>query len=123
VLLTTHYLEEAERLCDRICILDEGEVVETDTPDELRRRRADTVRIRLDGALENGDLERAMADDDGIAAVETNGRTVTVEADRPPEAIATLATRVTDHGRTIADVDVERTSLEDVFVDLTRLDD
>ncbi|MFB6304480.1 MAG: ATP-binding cassette domain-containing protein [Haloferacaceae archaeon] len=123
VLLTTHYLEEAERLCDRICILDEGDVVEIDTPDELRRRRADTVRIRLDGSLGNGELERAMAEDDGIAAVETNGRTVTVEADRPPEAIAALATRVTDHGRTIADVDVERTSLEDVFVDLTRLDD
>ncbi|MFB6080260.1 MAG: ATP-binding cassette domain-containing protein [Haloferacaceae archaeon] len=124
VLLTTHYLEEAERLCDRICILDEGEVVETGTPDELRRRRADTVRIRLDRALSNGQgLIETVADDDAIAAVETDGRTVTVEADRPPEAIAALATRVTDHGRTIADIDVERTSLEDVFVDLTRLDD
>ncbi|MFB6301413.1 MAG: ATP-binding cassette domain-containing protein [Haloferacaceae archaeon] len=124
VLLTTHYLEEAEQLCDRICILDGGEVVEIGTPAEFRRKRADTVRVRLDRALENGHgLTEAVADEDGIAAVEADGRTVTVEADRPPEAIAALATRVTDHGRTIADVDVQRTSLEDVFVDITRLDD
>jgi ABC-2 type transport system ATP-binding protein len=124
VLLTTHYLEEAERLCDRICILDAGEVVEVAPPDELRRKRADTVRVRLDRALENGHgLTETMAEEEGIAAVEADGRTVTVEADRPPEAIAALATRITDHGRTIADVDVTRTSLEDVFVDLTRLDD
>ncbi|MFB6281292.1 MAG: ATP-binding cassette domain-containing protein [Haloferacaceae archaeon] len=124
VLLTTHYLEEAERLCDRICILDDGEVVEVGTPADLRRKRADTVRVRLDSALENGHgLTETVAAEEGIAAVEADGRTVTVEADRPPEAIAALATRVTDHGRTIADVDVERASLEDVFVDLTRLDE
>ena len=58
VLLTTHYIEEAERLCDRVAIIDYGKVIKTGTPRELKHSSAGTTRIevRLAKPIENGVL-------------------------------------------------------------------
>jgi len=116
VLLTTHYIEEAERLCDRVCIMEAGQSVAVDTPAELRRRGTDTHHLRLEGRPPRGAL-------DGIEEVVAVGRTaegLTVEATRSTGALPAVVTALTEAGVTVTDAETEQTTLEDVFVDMTR---
>ena len=115
VLLTTHYIEEAERLCDRVAILDEGEVVEVSTPDELMDRGTDTVRIKLAEALEaapevaNGDVEVTVEDGDLVVETRNAGAT-----------LAEVMRRLDSAGHEVVDIEMSRTSLEEIFVDITK---
>ncbi len=115
VLLTTHYIEEAERLCDRVAILDEGEVVEVSSPDELMGRGKDTVRVSLAEPLDavpaslDGDYETRV--EDGELVVETRNAGGT---------LAEVMRALDDEGREVVDVEMSRTSLEEIFVDMTR---
>ncbi|MFB6147133.1 MAG: ATP-binding cassette domain-containing protein [Halobacteriaceae archaeon] len=119
ILLTTHYIEEAERLCDRVCILDEGQQVEVDTPAELRRRGTDAIRLDLDEVP----AETApLRDLDDVVAVSERSGGLTVQARRSGQVLPAVITALDRNGYEVCDVDVERASLEDVFVDLTRLD-
>jgi ABC-2 type transport system ATP-binding protein len=115
VLLTTHYIEEAERLCDRVAILDEGEVVEVSTPDELMDRGTDTVRIKLAETLEaapemaNGDVEVTVEDGDLVVETRNAGAT-----------LAEVMRRLDGAGHEVVDIEMSRTSLEEIFVDITK---
>ena len=115
VLLTTHYIEEAERLCDRVAILDEGEVVEVSTPDELMGRGKDTVRVKLSEALEavpemsNGDVELTVEDGDLVVETRNAGAT-----------LAEVMRELDRGGHEVVDIEMSRTSLEEIFVDMTR---
>ncbi|MFP4189034.1 MAG: ATP-binding cassette domain-containing protein [Halobacteriales archaeon] len=120
VLLTTHYIEEAERLCDRVAILDEGEVAEVSSPDELMSRGKDTVRVTLaedidavpaalDGTGTDGDYEARV--EDGELVVETRNAGAT---------LAEVMRALDDAGHDVVDVEMSRTSLEEIFVDMTR---
>ena len=123
VLLTTHYMEEADQLCDRVAIIDHGRIVALDTPGALKRTiRAEEV-VRLEIGLA----------DDGAAVLERLGRSATVA--RSERHNGTLA--VTAHcasardfvpaafdaarsaGATIQHVEVVPVTLEDVFISLT----
>jgi ABC-2 type transport system ATP-binding protein len=114
VLLTTHYIEEAERLCDRVGILDEGEVVEVSSPDELMSRGTDTVRITLADALDS--VPRTL---DGIDARTEDGELV-VETSNAGGALAEVMRALDKEGHEVVDVEMSRTSLEEIFVDMTR---
>jgi len=115
VLLTTHYIEEAERLCDRVCIIDRGRKVEVASPSELQGRGTDTLYVRLRDPP-------AMVPSFPIGAVDE----VTLDADRlvieaseggrtAPQVLKALDAA----GHEVVDLDITRTSLEDVFVELT----
>jgi len=114
VLLTTHYIEEAERLCDRVAILDEGEVVEVSSPDELMSRGTDTVRVTLAEGI--GAPPAAL---DGIDARVEDGELV-VETHNAGAALAEVMRALDDAGHEVVDVEMARTSLEEIFVDMTR---
>ncbi|WP_336036956.1 ABC transporter ATP-binding protein [Halobacterium yunchengense] len=116
VLLTTHYIEEAERLCDEVAIIDSGRKVTVATPDELTERGTDTVSLTLD-APPAGTPEVAA---DGVGDVTVDGRTVTLRARNGSEAVPVAVRQLESAGHRVRDVDVSRTSLEDVFVDVTR---
>jgi ABC-2 type transport system ATP-binding protein len=115
ILLTTHYIEEAERLCDRVCILDRGRKVEEASPDELQGRGTDTLYVQLRHPPETTpefDIEavESVSLDDGrlVVRAKQGGRT------------APRVLRALDYaGLEVVDLDIARTSLEDVFVDLT----
>ncbi|GAB3667312.1 ABC transporter ATP-binding protein [Halopiger thermotolerans] len=120
VLLTTHYIEEAERLCDRVAIMNEGRKVTVATPDELKERGTDTISVRLESAP-------STTPDLGAAeyAHETtlDGDRLEVRVDDGGSTAPRLLNDLEAKGYEIADLEITRTSLEEIFVDLTRSED
>lgn len=117
VLLTTHYIEEAERLCDRVAILNEGSVVTVATPDELKKRGTDTIYVDVEGSDPQPPALESYAE---AVSVEKGRIAVTVDdgGGRAPRLLRDLEAQ----GYTITDLEITRTSLEDIFVDLTEDD-
>jgi ABC-2 type transport system ATP-binding protein len=120
ILLTTHYIEEAERLCDEVAILDQGRVVTVASPDELMDRGTDRVTVTFRDPIRSApDL---TAGNGQVEAVDvTDGRLV-VSATRGGLVAPDLVRELDAAGYEIVDLDVSRTSLEEVFVELTRSD-
>jgi ABC-2 type transport system ATP-binding protein len=121
VLLTTHYMDEAERLCDRLAIVDHGRVIAHGSPRELIRSLGGDHVIEISVA-ENGAPPPAAADLEGIASV----RSVHVQAghvlltvSEPHLAIPGLLDRLRARGWDLASLTTRQSSLEDVFVSLT----
>jgi lipooligosaccharide transport system ATP-binding protein len=115
LLLTTHYMEEAERLCDRLVIMDEGRIVAEGRPADLVRAHVgrEVLELRLD---ENCDAERLVASLDGqIQGHDRSERTVMLYAD---DAEAVLEQLDHDSYPTESAL-VRRATLEDVFLRLT----
>jgi ABC-2 type transport system ATP-binding protein len=121
VLLTTHYIEEAERLCDRVCVMAEGRSVAVDTPAELRGRGTDTYRLTLRGRPTR-EPERALDSIEEVVSITATDDGLAVDARRSRGALPAIITALTDAGVEVTGVDTERATLEDVFVDLTRRD-
>jgi len=117
VLLTTHYIEEAERLCDRVAVMDEGKKVEVATPAELMKRGTDTITITLREAPSSPpplDAEEA-----GVSSIELDGDVVIARARDGGAAAPAVLNQLDDLGFTVADLDISRTSLEEMFVEMT----
>jgi len=119
VLLTTHYMEEAERLCDRVAILDHGRIVALDTPAALIRALGaeDRVVFSMDGGLPPA-LEKALAE---AGRVETQGERVTVHGTdgRKVPLVSEVVSLLTGQGIPFRDLRTEQPTLEDVFLKLT----
>ena len=119
VFLTTHFMEEAERLCDRVAILDGGRIVALDQPEELVRRHGGGVRIHLrtsgrpDPATV-GSL-RALA---GVSSVEQSDSGLVVGG-AAGDLIQRVLARLSDDRVDVADVRTRHPNLEDVFLALT----
>ncbi len=118
ILLTTHYIEEAERLCDRVAIVDSGRVVEVATPDELRSRGTDEVFVTLSETP-------ASVPDLDIDAVDVrlDGNSLVVTAQGGGRIAPDLLRALEYEGYEVLDLDIRRASLEEVFVDMTRTDE
>lgn len=117
VLLTTHYIEEAERLCDRVAIVDHGKVIALGTPRELRANSANTTRIevRLSKPESNGTLKTL----EGVVdAREVDGGYV-LHSQRPPQTIVSLVKHLEPNGNELISLEIAAPSLEDVFIELT----
>ncbi|HUJ40652.1 MAG TPA: ABC transporter ATP-binding protein [Candidatus Acidoferrales bacterium] len=117
ILLTTHYIEEAERLCDRVAIVDQGKVIALGTPRELKQRAAGTTRIEVSLAkpIEATEL-RAL---EGVADCRAlDGRTV-LHSTRPPQTIVALVKHLEAHGNELQSLEIATPSLEDVFIEMT----
>jgi ABC-2 type transport system ATP-binding protein len=95
ILLTTHYLDEAEQLSDRVAVLRDGRIVATGTPAELTRTPATEIRYR------------------------ENGRDVVLRTEEPTRVLAELTSRAVERGEELTDLSVRRPSLEEVYLELT----
>ena len=116
VLLTTHLMEEAERLCDRVAIIDHGRIVDVGTPADLVRRHCPerTVLLSTTDRLAKDQLGTLAA----VRSVEQDGPQVTIRgvgADLVTQVIGLLA----EHRIPVADFRTETPTLEDVFLRLT----
>jgi ABC-2 type transport system ATP-binding protein len=117
VLLTTHYIEEAERLCDRVAIVDQGRVIAQGTPRELKQRSAGTTRIevRLARPLTDGMLGRL----DGVSDCREFEGTYVLHSARPPQTIVALVKQLEVENNELQSLEMFSPSLEDVFIELT----
>ena len=117
LLLTTHYIDEAEQLCDRIAIIDHGRIIATGTPRELIASSgiAPIVSLAADAELDAA----ALAALPGATEIECEGNRARFRAQHPAPALALLTTSLHERGVEIVDLTVRQPSLEDVFLDLT----
>jgi ABC-2 type transport system ATP-binding protein len=117
VLITTHYIEEAERLCDRVAIVDQGRVIAQGTPRELKHRSAGTTRIevRVGRAVTNGELGNL----EGVSDWREFEGTYVLHSARPPQTIVALVKHLEAEGNELQSLEMFSPSLEDVFIELT----
>jgi ABC-2 type transport system ATP-binding protein len=116
ILLTTHYLEEADRLASQLAIVDRGRIVARGTPDALKSElRGDTIQVELaddDGAAALAALERLAEARD----VALDGRTLRARADDGGAAVPAVLAALEAHGVRAAAVTLARPSLDDVYL-------
>jgi ABC-2 type transport system ATP-binding protein len=117
VLLTTHYMEEAEILCDRLAIMDHGRILEMGTVEELvsKHFRDRTVRFDRLAGLARGELEGLPA----VSSVKEDADEVLIYTRDPGRTIGALLTLTDSRGLEPQNLSVRRATLEDVFLDLT----
>ena len=117
IFLTTHYMEEAEYLADRICVLAAGKIVDEGTPRTLGGR--DTAPTEISFALPAGVEQASLpAELTELASAQRDGRT-TLRSQEPLAVLGTLAAWSRAHGHELADLEVHRPSLEDIYLRLT----
>ncbi|HEY3735936.1 MAG TPA: ABC transporter ATP-binding protein [Jatrophihabitans sp.] len=118
VVLTTHFLDEAEELADHVAVIDAGRVVAQGTPAELTRAGAEgTIRFRATTGLSLDSLRRALPENTHVSE-ESPGRYLLSGA-VDPQLLATLTAWCANQNVLPEDLAVERRSLEDVFLELT----
>ena len=117
ILMTTHYMEEAEALCDRLAIMDHGRILDSGTSDELigRRFRERGVRFGRAGAPDEAALQALP----GVARVVVEDDEVVLYTRDVPATIAALLELTTRAGTEPDNLMIRRASLEDVFLELT----
>jgi ABC-2 type transport system ATP-binding protein len=117
VLLTTHYMEEAEILCDRIAIMDHGRILEQGTPDALVARHYHERAVRFDriDGIERNELEALPA----VASVSSDADEVLVYSSDVGPTIGALLALADARGLELKNLGIRRATLEDVFLSLT----
>jgi ABC-2 type transport system ATP-binding protein len=115
IVLTTHYMEEAERLADRIAVISRGKIVATGTPQTLGAR--ELMEVQISFTLPDG---FTLADlPDSLAAAPDQDRHVRVRAADPASSLFVLTRWAVERELSLADLEVRRPSLEDVYLQLT----
>jgi ABC-2 type transport system ATP-binding protein len=121
ILLTTHYLEEADRLAERVAIVSRGKIVVEGTPEELKANlRGELVTVELadlDGRL--GEAVEIVAALDGASEVAGDGQLVRARVPNGAQAIPTILSTLDGRGFDVASVTTARPSLDDVYLHYT----
>ena len=120
VVLTTHNMNEAERLCDLIGVIRAGELVAVDHPDQLRRNYA-TPKLRVTGTGITDEVKEAILGIDEVTGIERQNGLVEIEFDGSIDA-APIVSLLVEHGVAVQEVTKSRASLEDVFLALVNED-
>ena len=116
ILLTTHYIEEAELLCENVAIIDEGKILKMDSPKKLTKELGDSgITVKIGQNINNADIDSVL-----------NGLNYTIEDSRlhfsvkdPEKSISEIIQRLTKINVPLQSITTETSSLEDVFLDLT----
>ncbi len=120
ILLTTHYLEEADRLAYRVAIVDRGRVVAEGSPEALKGElRGDSVEIELASEQAQGRVLSALSRVEGIRDVQVSGNAVRARADHGATAVPPMLLALDSGGVRAASVRVARPTLDDVYLRYT----
>jgi ABC-2 type transport system ATP-binding protein len=119
--LTTHYMDEAESLCDRIAIVDHGTIVALDTPQGLKAsvKGSDRIELEVKGPIDQ--IVAMLKDRPEIHDVkrEGDGGKLSIRASDGAHALPHLISRIDEIGGEVTSINLQRISLEDVFIELT----
>ena len=121
ILYTTHYMEEAEELSDRVGIIDHGDLIAIGTQEELKRLvgENDTLLLHLDETEDGGRLADSLRGIHAVLTADSDDRTVTVIAPEAEQVMAPVITAANALGVKIRSVDIREPDLEAVFLRLT----
>ena len=119
IIMTTHYMEEADQLCDRLAIIDQGKLLALDTPAKLKAQApGDTlVEVTFDG--DASPLVSGASAIAGVSRAEARGPVLRVYGPQPGEIIPSLIALGEANGRAVRDIHLSRPSLETLFISLT----
>lgn len=119
ILITTHYIEEAERLCDRVAIIDAGRIIEQGPPREIQQRVLGNtvVEITTDTPIPVEQLPEKLRDQK--YNLRNDGHIFSMQSEFPAALIVELVKFVEVHGLILQDITMKRPTLEDVFIELT----
>ncbi|WP_026585381.1 ABC transporter ATP-binding protein [Bacillus sp. J33] len=121
-ILTTHYMEEAEKLSDRVCIVDQGSVIALDSPSALIEKLTNEREIRvsfLDGETAASEADQFSSVLESVARTEREGASLKVWAVKPEETLLDLFKFTKDKAYQVEQVSIKEMSLEDVFIAFT----
>ena len=117
ILLTTHYLEEADRLASRLVIVDRGRIVAEGTPDELKGQlHGDAVQVELADQAEQGRLLAVLGRVPAVREIQVDGSRVSARADEGAVALPAVLAALDDAGLPVRAASVARPSLDDVYL-------
>jgi ABC-2 type transport system ATP-binding protein len=114
IILTTHYIEEAERLCDRVAIIDQGRIIAEGSPREIQSRTGGATRVEIHLEAPIGALvlpQGVQVSDDGLTLVTTSLE--------PARAVVEMVKWIDAHALAMTDISLKKPTLEDVFIELT----
>jgi len=118
VFLTTHYLDEADALADRLLIIDHGKIVAEGTPAELKRRiSGDIVTLEIQGEIERA--RAAIAAHPDVRSVAGTGATLRITVDHGEKILMELVRILNETGASLSSVNLARPTLDDVFLTVT----
>jgi ABC-2 type transport system ATP-binding protein len=118
VFLTTHYLEEADVLCDRVFVIDNGVIVADGTPDELKRRiSGDLVTLRVNG--DAAQARKLLSTEEIVREINTADDALKLTVDHGEQALPVLLRVLDGAGITLQSINLSRPTLDDVFLTLT----
>jgi ABC-2 type transport system ATP-binding protein len=119
VLYTTHYMEEAERLCDRVGIIDSGRIIAEGTRRELVELVGEKDRVNIGGHGAIAESIRRLSSVTGVAEAGESEAGVTLLVEDASARLATILSEVAQAGMAVSSVDIEQPDLEAVFLHLT----
>jgi ABC-2 type transport system ATP-binding protein len=118
ILLTTHYLEEADQLASKLAIVDRGRVVAEGTPEALKADlQGDALQVELDGGVNvNGNVHAALARVEDLREIAIEGRSLRARSADGARAVPAVLAALDAHAIPVASVTVARPSLDDVYL-------
>ena len=119
ILMTTHYIEEAERLCDRVAIIDAGKIIALGSPRELQEKSAEqsSIEIKLTQPLREANIPKFS---NAISStISEDKRQLKVQSSQTARTLVDLVKWIDAQGYELADVHLKRPTLEDVFIEMT----
>jgi ABC-2 type transport system ATP-binding protein len=119
ILMTTHYIEEAEKLCDRVAIVDEGRIVAMGTPREIQEKALAHSVIEIELTAPLGDLALPGWPEADKVAVDQRRMQIAVTTARPARIVIEMVKWLDENSVELADIRIKRPSLEDAFIELT----
>jgi len=117
ILLTTHYIEEAEKLCDRVAIVDHGKVIALGTPRELKQRSGAVTRITV--RMAKPETNGALSSLEGVTECRTEADDYLLYSTRVPRTIVALVKHLEEQNNELVSLEISAPSLEDIFLELT----
>ncbi|MBP2017476.1 ABC-2 type transport system ATP-binding protein [Symbiobacterium terraclitae] len=118
ILLTTHYMDEAERLCDRVVVMDHGRILAEGSPRQLARAYGPEAAVELDPGGAPVDLA-ALARLPAVTGVRSEDGRVLLHTANPPATLMALANYAQEHSLPLSDLRTRSATMEDVFMALT----